>query len=295
MKVFLTGASGRLGTAIIPHLVARGHTVTGLVRSPESADKIERLGAIPVRGTLDDNDLLFEQARSHDAVIHCAFDGKSDRSTESDREWEIVQLFASALEGTAKRFLISSGVAAFSGDQVARTEHDALPSMGKRSDTGNAVLKLKDRGITSIVVRLATLTHDANLAHPFLGAFVKMADTFGYIPYVGDGTNRWSACNSEDAGLLYVLAMEKGEPGISVHPVQETLPFRDIAEALARRTGKTAGSITPEQAKEAGFLGGFMGRDQNISWQWTEETFDWEAKGQTLLDEIASAPEGWLP
>ena len=295
MKVFLTGASGRIGAHIIPHLVTRGHSVTGLVRSQVSADKIKALGATPLIGTLDDNALLTATAKTHDAVIHCAYDHRAaNPNAESKREYEVLKTFGDALEGSGKRLIMSGGLTAMGSDGVQRDEHYRPEGGFQRTETANMVSDLKDRGIASIVVRLATLTHSVDSIHGFMRLWAGMEAQLGYIPYVNDGSLRWTACNATDAGLLYVLALEKANPGMTVHAVQELVPTREIAETLAKRTGKRAGSVEENQLGKMGFLGGFLGKDTNFSTSWTRETFGWHPSGQTLLDEIASAPEGYI-
>lgn len=293
MKVFITGSSGRIGTHTIPHLVARGHTVTGLVRSQASAEKIQAFGpsVTPLIGTLTDRDLLTSNAKSHDAVIHCPMDhGSGDQAAAAQQERDTVLLFGDALEGTNKVFIMSSGT----GFLTPGSDEKAMsrPEAGTRSGTENATLGFKDRGIRSIAVRLAVNTHNAEHMHPFLGLLIGAADKLGYIPYIGD--NRWSACPADDAGLLYALALEKAEPGTAVHAVQEFIKVKDLAEALGRKTGKKAGEVDKSRMGELGWLSFLLQLDQDVKTEWTRETFGWEPKGQRLLDEIEKADEEYF-
>ncbi|WRT64438.1 uncharacterized protein IL334_001370 [Kwoniella shivajii] len=297
MKVFLTGASGRLGSHIIPHLLARGHTVTGLVRSDASASVIKALGTssevIPLIGSLDDTDLLTSNAKSHDAVIHCAMDHKNP-ATGPVQERATLKLFAEALEGSGKPLLMSSGTGLLpkGSDETARS----TPGKMLRAETEAFVLDLKEKNIRSIVVRLAMNTHDISHIHIFEGMLIGAASEakLGYIPYVGDAV--WSACHADDAGLLYVLAMEKAEPGTAVHAVEEFVKVKDIAEALSRRTGLKAGEASKDKDKfgTLGWLGMLLGWDNEVKNQWTKKTFDWQPKGQSLLEEFAAAPDSYF-
>ncbi|ORY24893.1 hypothetical protein BCR39DRAFT_545747 [Naematelia encephala] len=298
MKVFLTGASGRLGTHIIPHLVARGHTVTGLVRSQASANVIKALGSstaiTPLVGSLEDTDLLISNAKSHDAVIHCAMDHKSGGDIGAKQEQATIKLFGDALEGSGKALLMSSGTGLVpkGSDETARS----TPGQMLRPDTEVITLGLKDKNIRSIVVRLAMNTHDIANIHIFEGMLLGAAaeDKLGYIPYIGD--NVWSACHADDAGLLYVLAMEKAEPGTVVHAVAEFVKVKDIAEALAKRTGFKTGEASKDKDKFAslGWLGMLLQWDNEVKTQWTKETFGWEPKGQGLLEEFTDAPDSYF-
>lgn len=292
MKVFITGSSGRVGTHIIPHLVARGHTVTALVRSSKSSEIVGAFGpsVTPLIGDITDRDLLFSNAKSHDAVIHCAMD-HSNMATAPQLDRDTVLLFGDALENTNKVFIMSSGTGFF-GSAPAE-EHELPPAESNlRAGTDVATVNFKDRGIRSIAFRLAMNTHNIELMHPFFGMLIGAADKLGYIPYIGD--NHWSACHSSDAGLLYVLAMESAKPGTAVHAVQEFVKVKDIAEALGKRTGLRTGEVEKEKLGELGWLGLLLQWDQKVSTKWTKETFDWEPKGQSLLEELRTAPDEYF-
>lgn len=292
MKVFVTGSSGRLGTHIIPHLLAGGHTITGLVRSEKSAETIKALGSgvTPLIGTLSDTSLLVDAAKSHDAVIHCAMDhGSGDMKAAQQQEFDTIKLFGDALANTDKTFIMSSAA----GFVPAGGDETSTPiSMNPRGKNETATIELKDRGVRSIAVRLAMNTHDAKKMHPFLGMLLNAEKTLGYIPYLGE--TRWSACHSDDAGLLYVLALEKAQAGTAVHAVEEFVKVRDIAEALARRTGLKAAEVDRSRLGEIGWLSILLQMNQDLKTEWTRETFGWEPKGQRLLDEIEAAPEAYF-
>ncbi|CED83508.1 Flavonol reductase/cinnamoyl-CoA reductase [Phaffia rhodozyma] len=250
MKVFITGASGRLGSRIIPHLISRGHTVAGLVRSTEKAKKIEALGATALIGTTADQGLLRKGANENDAVIHCAMDHKdADLGSQMKGEREALDFFADVLEGSGKVLISANGTVAV---QPGSDEHSQSAPIGPRAETEKAVL--------------------ANA---------------GFIPYV-EGLN-WSACNADDAALLFVLALETAEPGTIVHAVQEFPQLKAIAQVLGEKTKMDTKAITKEQAKDFGFFGILLQAHQDFSTSWTKKTFGWQPKGQLLLDEMKHA------
>ncbi|CED85339.1 Flavonol reductase/cinnamoyl-CoA reductase [Phaffia rhodozyma] len=293
MKVFITGASGRMGTHIIPHLITRGHTVTGLVRSPESAKKIEALGATAVMGTLSDKDLLVKEAKNSDGVIHCAMNHKTnDMMASYQEEKEILDLFADSLEGTNKPIIMSSatGFLDLGSDETSVASNELTP----RAATETSFLGYKTRGIRPIAVRLAINTHSPDEIHLFEAMLIGTGRKTGSIPYIRD--IRWSTCNAEDAGLLYVLALEKAEPGTAVHALQDTVEVKVIAEALAKRLGLKTKEVTKDQVNEMnlGWLGSLLQMDQDVSTIWTRKTFGWEPKGQRLLDELDSSDDAYF-
>ncbi|KAK8843923.1 hypothetical protein IAR55_006715 [Kwoniella newhampshirensis] len=294
MKVFVTGSAGRIGSHIIPHLLARGHTVTGLVRSEASASFIKTFGpgVTPLFGDMSNKELMISTAKSHDAILHCAMEHNKPMPEASAQERQVVQMFGDALQGSNKPFLMSSGTAFLKPgeDEFAKVDAEKMYRAGTDVIVREEFTK---KGVRGISVRLAMNTHDMDKMHPFLGLLLKASDTLGYVPYYGE--NAWSACPSEDAGLLYVLAMESAEPGAAVHALQETVKVKDIAEALAKRTGKKAGEVEKEKLGELGFVGNLLQWDATgMSSEWTRKTFGWEPKGQRLLEEFAEAPEEYF-
>ncbi|ORX33421.1 hypothetical protein BD324DRAFT_279153 [Kockovaella imperatae] len=296
MKVFVTGATGRLGALVTQHLVERGHTVGGLVRSEASAAKIKGPSVEPIIGSLQDLELLTRMAQSHDAVINCAFDHSGDFDKASKEEAASAQAIIKGLEGSGKKFIFTSGF--MIGQDWSSAERDETfmsnPSGLARTDTERMVLDSQKAGVTPIIMRLSAVTHTAKPPHWFLYAIHGISQSFGFLPYIGDGSQRWTTCNAEDASLLYALALETAEAGTHVHAVQETITVKDLVEAVGRKTGQKTGSITAEQAGPMGLVGMLMSVDQNISSKWTREHFGWTPKGQTLLEEIANAQEGFL-
>ncbi|WWD16302.1 hypothetical protein CI109_100728 [Kwoniella shandongensis] len=245
----------------------------------------------PLIGTIGDNDLLVSNAKTHDAVIHCAMDPTQPNAADIERE--IVKLFGDTLAGTNKVFMMSSGLGVFAdgkGDEFSTPTRVDL----ERCKTDILTLSLKDRGVRSIALRLAMNTHNIEEIHIFNKMMLGASEKLGYIPYYTENI-AWSACHSDDAGLLYVLAMESAEPGSGVHALGEVVKVKDIAEALAKRTGKKAGPVPQEKLKELGFLGYLLTWDQtHISAEYTKSTYGWEPKGQTLLEEFEQAPQEYF-
>ncbi|WWD20931.1 hypothetical protein CI109_105409 [Kwoniella shandongensis] len=296
VNVFLTGANGRIGSHVTRQLVSRGHTVTGLVRTNEGASFVKSFvnnhaNLTPLIGDLSDHDLLVSNAKSHDAFIHCAMEHKANPLDAATHEREIVNLIGDALAGSNKSFIISGVTAPIGAPGDESTE----PTTGKmlRALTDIDVRALKNKGVRSATIRLATITHDSGSIHPFLGTLISAADKLGYIPYVGD--NYWGTGHSDDAALLFALVLEKGEAGIAAHEVAEKVKVKDIAEALAKKTGRKAGDIPLEKLGELGFVGGILANNQtHLSAEWTKKTFGWEPKGQGLLEEIDAAPKEYF-
>lgn len=290
MKVFVTGASGHVGSQVVIQLIARGHTVSGLARSQSSADKIAALGATPVLGDLTDRDLLTANAKSHDAVVHTALDHAGDFEAASVLERETLDLFADALEGTHKPLLMSSGMAFLPPGSDETTP--SAPGQ-RRADTQIAVQAYTSRGINPITVRLAMNTHSPDSMHLFFKLMLDAEKKLGYIPYYANSV--WSGCAASDAGLLYVLAMEKGEAAV-VHAAAEFVPVKEIAEALAEKRGKKAREAKPEDLKGrvVGWLPMLLGIKQDVSCKWTEETYDWHPKGQSVIEEIRAGDKAYF-
>jgi nucleoside-diphosphate-sugar epimerase len=293
MKVFLTGASGRIGSRIIPHLVARGHTVTGLVRSQTSATTIEKLGATALIGTLADTDKLKKAAQESDAVIHTAMDHTKGFSEEVFlEERAVIEAFAVELEDTNKVLIASGGTAGLPEGADETTPSPGFPgAFGIRVETFNKLLGYKSRGIRSILVRLAMNTHSNEQMHGFEAMLLGASKQIGVIPYAGE--NRWSACHADDAALLYVLAMEKAEAGTAVHAVSEFVRVKDIAEVLSKKTGTPAGLVEKDKLGQLGVLAMLLQVDQNLSTEWTRKTFGWDPKGQALLPELEEGSESY--
>ncbi|MGH6657803.1 MAG: NAD-dependent epimerase/dehydratase family protein, partial [Actinocrinis sp.] len=239
MRVFVTGASGHVASAVIPELVGAGHQVVGLARSDKAAAAVAALGAEVRRGDLDDLDTLRDAAATADGVIHLAFKHdvvqSGSMADAAQADLRVVETIGEALAGSGKPLVTTSGtlLLAFLGD-LGRpgTEHDVLES-GPRVDSENAVVKLAERGVRSSVVRLAPTTHSALDLHGFVPDLIGIARDTGVSGYVGDGSNRWSAGHTLDAARVYRLALEKAPAGSRFHPTgDDGVQFREIAETI---------------------------------------------------------------
>lgn len=293
MRIFVTGASGHIGSAVIPELLGAGHEVVGLVRSDASATAVEALGADVVRGSLDDLDILGAAATASDGVIHLAF--KHDEMNAGDLEGPLgadlsaIEAIGEALAGSGKPFVGTSGTIplAFGGVEGVATEADVLPA-GPRIDAENAVIALAERGVRSSVLRLPPLVH-SKLDHTgYTPALITFARQKGKAGYPGDGANRWAAGHSLDVARLYRLALEGAPAGSRLHAVgDEGVPFRQIAEVVGANLGVPVVSIEPDEVVDYfDFLAFFVSLDNPASSLLTQELLDWHPTHPGLIDDL---------
>ncbi|MGW8564964.1 SDR family oxidoreductase [Isoptericola sp. NPDC055881] len=291
MRVFVTGASGWIGSATVPHLLAAGHEVVGLARSDASADRLAVLGAAAHRGSLDDLESLRAGARQADAVIHLAFKHDfSDYAGAGRTERAVVQAFVDELAGTGRSLLLASGLAGAPGRVL--TERDASAFSGPDAPRGGSeglALDAAERGVAPVALRFAATVHGVG-DHGFVAQLVRIARERGVSGYVGDGTSRWPAVHVGDAGRLVALALDKAPGGTVVHAVgEEGVRHREMAEAIGRVVGVPVASVDPADAAEHfGWLGGFWGMDAVASSELTRELLGWEPAGPTLLEDLAA-------
>ncbi|HWD70754.1 MAG TPA: SDR family oxidoreductase [Solirubrobacteraceae bacterium] len=294
MRVFVTGASGHVGSAVIPELLQAGHEVVGLARSDQAAAKIEAAGATVRRGSLDDLELLAGSARESDAVIHLAFrhdwmvTGDFDGAVKSDLDATIA--IGEALAGSGKPLVTTSGTGMLAmGGITGRlgTEQDVIEG-GPRVDAENYVIGLAGQGVRSAVVRLPPTVHSDLDHHGFVPTLINIAREKGYGAYIGEGDNRWSAGNTRDAGHLYRLAVESAPAGSRLHAVgDEGVPFREIEETFGRMLGLPVRSIAPEGAEEYyGFLARFAAMDSPASSALTRSLLGWEPSRPGLIADL---------
>jgi nucleoside-diphosphate-sugar epimerase len=295
MRVFVTGASGFIGSAVVPELLAAGHQVVGLARSDDAAATVAALGAEVQRGSLEDLDGLRDTAAASDAVIHLAFrhdiafTGDFDGAAASDRA--AIEAFGAALAGTGRPLTIASGTGLLAPGRLA-TEEDVPAETGHVAARGaNAALALSlaEQGVRSSVVRLTPTVHDAG-DQGFIPAAIGIARERGVSAYVGDGTQRWPAVHRRDAARLFRLAIEEVPAGTVLHAVgEEGVPLRDIAELVGARLGVPTESIAPESAAgHFGFLAGFLSADMPASSAITRERFGWQPIEIGLLEDLAA-------
>ncbi|NAZ88044.1 SDR family oxidoreductase [Kineococcus indalonis] len=286
MRVFITGASGWIGTALTRELLTAGHEVVGLARSQASADKITAAGARAVRGDMQDHDLIVSQASEADAMAHLAFTLDFAAFEETvENEVKLIEGIGSALEGTGKAVIAASGTPILLG-QVA-TEDDVLDPAGPagpRARTASAALALSGRGIRSALVRMPRSVHGAGDRNGLIAMLVGLDRQLGTAAYVGDGQNRWPAVHISDAGHLFRLAVEQAPAGSVLHAVgEEGVAMREVADVIAARTGLSAAAVDPQQL---GVFGALLGGDQPASSAATRQLLGWEPAGPTLLEDL---------
>ena len=300
MRVFVTGASGWIGSAVVPELIGAGHQVTGLARSDASAAALDAAGAQVHRGTLDDLDGLHAAAAASDGVIHLAFkhdiafSGGFQDAADADRR--AVETFGEALAGSGRPFVIASGTLGLALGRVA-TEQDghgpdpALAALGTgprtRLATAELVLSLASRDVRSSVLRLPPTVHGEG-DNGFMAALVGIARDKGVSGYIGDGSNRWPAVHRLDAAHLFRLALEKAPAGSALHAIaDEGVPIRDIAEVIGRHLDLPVVAISPEDAGEHfAWLASFLAIDSPASSTLTRELLGWQPTQPGLIDDL---------
>lgn len=290
MRVFVTGASGWIGSAVLPELLAAGHHVVGLARSDDAAATIAAAGAEVRRGSLDDLDSLRAGAEDSDAVIHLAFNHDfSDFAGAGRTERAAVATLTAALEGTGRALLLASGVALLAPGRVA-TEHDRPPMSGPDAPRGGSealALEHVDRGVRSVGLRFAPTVHGPG-DHGFTAALVGIARAKGVSGYVGDGANRWPAVHRLDAARLVASALKSAAAGSVVHAVaEEGVATRAIAEVIGRHLGVPVVSVPGEEAEaHFGWLGRFFSVDAPASSWLTREVLGWVPREVGLIEDL---------
>ncbi len=296
MRVFVTGATGWIGSAAVDELLAAGHGVVGLARSDTSAATLDAKGATPLPGGLDDLDLLRRGASEADAVVHLANKHDWGNPAESDRaERAAVETMAEALTGTHKPFVVANGLSGIAEGRAA-LETDSSPDVGPGASRGgseNLALDYIRRGVNSVIVRFAPSVHGAG-DWGFVAFLAKAARDRGVSGYIGDGSVEWSAVHRLDAARLIRLGVERAPAGTRMHAVaEESVTTRAIAEALGEALGLPVASIAPEDAAEHfGFVGGFFATPMAASSARTRELLGWKPTGPTLAKDILDGAYG---
>ncbi|WIB76884.1 SDR family oxidoreductase [Curtobacterium sp. MCPF17_002] len=292
MHVFVTGASGWIGSHTVDDLLAAGHAVTGLARSDASAAALEAKGVTVLRGDLDDLDAIRRGAADSEGVLHLAnkHDWANAAATNAS-ERAAVETIAEALVGTDRPFVVASGVAGMASGRPAN-ETDANPFVGPDSMRGgseNRALDFVDQGVRTIAARFSPTTHGTG-DHGFIALIAAAARKNGVSGYVGDGTNGWAAVHVTDAARLVRLGLEQAPAGARLHAVAETsIPTRAIAEAIGEGLGLPVTSIDPADAVDHfGFIGNFFGMEMSATSDATRELLGWEPTGPGLLEDIAA-------
>jgi nucleoside-diphosphate-sugar epimerase len=293
MRVFITGASGHIASAVIPELLGAGHEVVGLARSDASAAAVEALGAKVQPGSLDDLGALRDAAATADGIIHLGFkheevqSGNFGGAIEADLRAK--EAMGGALAETGKPFVGVSATLALALGGLAGTGTEAdTAGAAPQAEAENSVIALARRGVRSSVVRLPPTVHSSLDHRGFLPALIGIARGQGRAGYVGDGSNRWPAVHTADAALLFRLAVQAAPAGSRLHAVaDEGVPFREIARAIGRQLGIPAVSIPAKEAEGYfGFLATFVSIDNPASSALTREVLGWWPVHPGLLDDL---------
>ena len=298
MRVFITGASGWIGSAVTAELIGAGHQVVGLARSDASAAALIAAGAEVRRGTIDDLDTLESAATSSDGVIHLAFkhdiafSGGFQGAADADRR--AIDTFGEALADSGRPFLIASGTLGLApgGVVTERDGHGPAPahmSGGPRTRlaSAEATLSFAARGVRSSVMRFPPTVHGDG-DHGFMATLVGIARDKGVSGYIGDGSNRWPAVHRLDAAHLVCLALEGAAAGSVLHAVaDEGVPIHAIAEVIGRHLEVPVVAISPKNAAEHfGWLAGFLALDSPASSTLTRELLGWQPTNPGLIEDL---------
>lgn len=285
MHVFITGATGWVGSAVVAQLLAAGHQVTGLARSPEKAAALAASGAQVLHGTLDDLELLREAAAAADAVIHTAFNHDFSRFAENaQQDKRVIETLGAALLGSDRPLLVTSGVALLAPGRVA-IETDlpvSGPSMPRQSEA--AAQALAARGVRAATIRLAPSVHGVGEQHGFIPILIKLARETGVSAYLGEGLNRWPGVHRLDAARLYLRVLEQGLAEPAYHAIADQgVAFKHIAQVIGRRLGLP---VEPRGSEHFGWFAHFAGADMPASSERTRQWLDWAPTEPGLLEDI---------
>jgi nucleoside-diphosphate-sugar epimerase len=291
MRVFVTGATGFVGSAVVQDLIGAGHQVTGLARNKANADALTAAGAQVHHGDLENLDSLRAAAAAADGVIHCGFiHDFANFTAVCEIDGKAIDALASALAGSDKPLIVTSGTALLARGRAA-TEEDAhvkVPGFPRVSEERAAAAV--ERGVRAMVVRLSPSVHGDH-DHGFVPILIDIARQKGLSAYVGDGQNRWTALHRLDAGPLYRLALEKGNAGDNFHGVaEEGIAFRDLAEIIGRRLNLPVVSKSPEEADiHFGWFGRFAGLDCPATSRLTQQRLGWKPTHPGLISDLTQS------
>ena len=287
MRVFVTGATGGIGSAVVAELLSTGHEVLGLARSDASAARLEAAGGSALRGDISDPDVLRAGAQQADGVIHLAFGHDfTDFAGAIAQEGAATRTLGEALLGTGKPLVMASGTPAAPGQVTTEDTPGTGTTAGGRGINAQHVLDLAGSGVRSSVVRLPRSVHQAGVAFGFAGMLINAARRTGTSGVVGDGSQRWPAVHRLDAAHLFCLALEHAEPGTVLHAVgDEGDTMRSLAETIGGVLGLPVEQVP---AESFGFLGTIFAVDQPSSSALTRERFGWQPTHPSLLADLAT-------
>jgi len=297
MRIFVTGATGFVGSAIVEELIGAGHRVVGLARSVAAATALLACGAEPLRGDLEDPETLHAGAASADGVIHTAFNHDFSRFQAScEADGRVIETLGAALAGSDRPLVITSAIGIL--PQGHLLEEATLPASGPaahpRAASEKAANVVAERGTRVSVVRLPPSVHGDG-DHGFVPAAIRFAREAGVSAFIGDGMNQWPAVHRADAARLYWMVVERGTTGSRYHAVAEQgVPFHDIAEVIARRLDTPLASKSPEEAApHFRWFAHFAAMDVPASSEWTQKQLGWTPSEVDLLKDV-DRPEYFL-
>jgi nucleoside-diphosphate-sugar epimerase len=288
MRVFVTGASGFIGSAVVAELLDAGHDVVGPARSDDAAEAVAGAGAEAHRGSLEDLDSLRSGAEAADGVIHTAYIHDFSRMADAAQtDLQAIQVLGGTLEGSGRPLVVTAGTALVSPGRLATEEDSPAPGGHPRVAGAQFALELASKGVRSSVVRPGPSVHGEG-DHGFVPFLIDVARTQGVSGYIGDGANRWPAVHRLDAAHLYRLALEQAPAGSVYHAVgDEGVPTREIAEVIGRHLSLPVVSISPQDAGEHfGWMAGFWGLDAPASSALTQQRLGWHPTHIGLLEDL---------
>ncbi|GAB4022635.1 SDR family oxidoreductase [Spirosoma koreense] len=286
MRVFVTGASGFVGSAVVQELLSAGHQVIGLARSEESAQSLTKAGAEVLRGSLEDLDSLKKGAAEADGIIHTAFiHDFSNYIAAAETDKRAIEAIGSVLTGSDRPFVVTGGILGLRTDSNFTTEDDPAPGFPRASEA--TAMALAEAGVHASVIRLSPSVHDAG-DYGFIPILINTARQKGVSAYVGEGSNRWPAVHRLDAARLYRLALEKGAVGARYNAIGDTgIPIREIAEVIGQQLNLPVVSIAPDEAAgHFGWMGRFIAFDNPATSLKTQQQLGWEVTHPGLIDDL---------